>query len=194
VAPVAPDRADVEKDGLVFGSGAGKGRVAPFVPVDGLVCGGTQVGAGGVFQAIFGMVGQSRSQFEPAKNGQLRSFASLRMTPERKHRSSRQGRDAKNAKTATTQKLLNGVAGAEVARVERFAARESFVLAMVKADAVLAELPAEIDILLLMTAGKSSRPTSRSLIRHPVSRMRLSADLSVSASCSCCMRTAASFS
>jgi len=83
--------------GLSSDLARGKGRVAPFVPVDGLVCGGTQVGAGGVFQAIFGMVGQSRSQFEPAKNGQLRSFASLRMTPERKHRSSRQGRDAKNA-------------------------------------------------------------------------------------------------
>src|SRR2546423_298552 len=43
-----------------------------------------------------------------------------------------------------------------------------------------------------MTAGKSRRPTSRSLIRHPVSRIRLSADLSVSASCWCCMRMTAS--
>src|SRR5216684_3577935 len=37
-------------------------------------------------------------------------------------------------------KLLNLVAGAEVARVERFAAGEAFVLAMVKADAVLSKL------------------------------------------------------
>src|SRR5713226_8324303 len=50
--------------------------------------------------------------------------------------------------------LLDGVAGAEVARVERFAAREAFVLAMVKADAVLAELPAEIDVLLIDDGGK----------------------------------------
>src|SRR5712664_4051292 len=50
--------------------------------------------------------------------------------------------------------LLDGVAGAEVARVERFAAREAFVLAMVKTDAVLAELPAEIDVLLIDDGGK----------------------------------------
>ncbi len=87
VAPVAPDRADIEEDGLVLGFGAGKGGVAPFVPVDGLVCGGTQIGAGGVFQAVFGMVGQSRSQFEAAKNERLRSFAALRMTPKEKPRS-----------------------------------------------------------------------------------------------------------
>src|SRR6266478_5624568 len=91
VAPVAPDGTDVEKDGLILGFGAGKGGVSPFVPIDGLAGGGTQVGAGGVFQAVFGMVGQSRSQFAPAKNGQLRSFASPRMTPERKHRSSPAG-------------------------------------------------------------------------------------------------------
>ena len=56
VAPVTPDRADVEQDGLVFGLGAGKRGVAPLVPVDRLMCSGTQVGAGGIFQAIFGMI------------------------------------------------------------------------------------------------------------------------------------------
>jgi len=40
MAPVAPDGADIEEDGLVFGFGAGEGSVAPFVPVDGLVRGG----------------------------------------------------------------------------------------------------------------------------------------------------------
>src|SRR5712692_2273064 len=50
--------------------------------------------------------------------------------------------------------LLDGVAGAEVARVERLAAGESFVLAMVKTDAVFAELPAEIDVLLIDDGGK----------------------------------------
>jgi len=37
MAPVAPDRADVEENGLVFGFGAGEGGVTPFVPFDGLV-------------------------------------------------------------------------------------------------------------------------------------------------------------
>src|SRR5713101_8085620 len=52
------------------------------------------------------------------------------------------------------QRLLNGVAGAEVARIERLAAGETFVLAMIKTDAVLAELPAEIDVLLIDNGGK----------------------------------------
>ncbi len=39
VAPVAPDGADVEEDGLILGFGAGEGGVAPFVPGDGLVRG-----------------------------------------------------------------------------------------------------------------------------------------------------------
>src|SRR6266403_1481179 len=45
-----------------------------------------------------------------------------------------------------------------------------------------------------MTDGKSSRPTSRSLMTQPVSRMRSSEVFSVSASCVCSMRTAASLS
>ncbi len=61
VAPVAPDGADIEEDGFVFGLGAGKSGVAPFVPVDGLVGGGAQVGAGGIFQAVFGVITQTRS-------------------------------------------------------------------------------------------------------------------------------------
>jgi hypothetical protein len=44
---------------------------------------------------------------------------------------------------------LDNVAGAEVAGVERFAIRESFVLAMIKPDAVFAELPTEINFLLV---------------------------------------------
>ena len=58
VAPVAPDRADIEEDRFVFGLGAGEGGVAPFVPVDGLARGRAQIGAGGVFQAVFRMVSQ----------------------------------------------------------------------------------------------------------------------------------------
>src|SRR5882672_1365843 len=45
-----------------------------------------------------------------------------------------------------------------------------------------------------MTDGKSSRPTSRSLMTQPVSRIRSSEVFSVSASCVCSMRTAASLS
>ena len=37
VAPVAPDSADVEKDGFVFGLGASKSGIVPFVPVNRLV-------------------------------------------------------------------------------------------------------------------------------------------------------------
>src|ERR1700730_4401441 len=47
---------------------------------------------------------------------------------------------------------------------------------------------------LLSNDGKSSSPASRSLIRQPVSRMRLSADFMVSASCWCSTRRVASFS
>src|SRR5260370_27973314 len=51
-------------------------------------------------------------------------------------------------------KLLDGVAGAEVVGVERLAAGEAFILAMVKTDAVLAEFPAEIDVLLVDDGGE----------------------------------------
>jgi len=50
--------------------------------------------------------------------------------------------------------LLDGVAGAEVAWVEGLAAGKAFVLAMVKADAVLTEFPAEIDFLVIDDGGK----------------------------------------
>src|SRR5438105_9885741 len=59
MAPVAPDGANIQEDGLVFGFGAGKGGVAPFVPVDGLMRGGAQVGAGRIFQAVFRMTAQA---------------------------------------------------------------------------------------------------------------------------------------
>jgi hypothetical protein len=69
VAPVAPDGTNVEKDGFVFGFGASERGVAPFVPVDGLVRGGTQVGTGGIFEAVFGMVSQSSSHFAQRRFG-----------------------------------------------------------------------------------------------------------------------------
>ena len=52
VAPVAPHRADIEQHRLALGARLVEGFFAPFVPVDGLVRGGAQIRAGGVFQAI----------------------------------------------------------------------------------------------------------------------------------------------
>src|SRR5262249_35267214 len=69
VAPVAPHGADIEKNGLVLGLGAFERGVTPFVPIDGLVCSGAEVGAGGVFQTVRGVVSQGGSQFAPANIG-----------------------------------------------------------------------------------------------------------------------------
>ena len=85
VAPVAPDGADVEEDGFVFGFGTGEDGIAPFVPIDGLVGGGTEVRAGGIFEAVLRMVGHGCSLVKIAKREELRCFASLRMTPLRKN-------------------------------------------------------------------------------------------------------------
>ena len=52
VAPVAPDRADVEQDGLVFSLGARECSLAPGMPLDGLMARRTQVGRGRVFKLI----------------------------------------------------------------------------------------------------------------------------------------------
>jgi hypothetical protein len=54
VAPVAPDRANIEKDGLVFGLRAGKRFRAPLVPIHRLVHRGTQIRARGIRQTAFG--------------------------------------------------------------------------------------------------------------------------------------------
>src|SRR5579864_5697397 len=55
--------------------------------------------------------------------------------------------------------LLNDVAGPKVARIERLAPRESLVLAMVEADAVFAEPPAEID-LFIVDQGRKVQQTN----------------------------------
>src|SRR5258708_3148282 len=49
VAPVAPYRAYVEEDGFVLALGKTEGICTPFIPVDGLMRRGTQIGAGGIF-------------------------------------------------------------------------------------------------------------------------------------------------
>src|SRR5260370_30537862 len=65
-------------------------------------------------------------------------------------------RPYKNGHRAEQKRLLNGVAGAEVAGVERLAASEAFVLAVVKTNAVLAEFPAEIHLLMVDDGGEKS--------------------------------------
>src|SRR5439155_23747117 len=50
--------------------------------------------------------------------------------------------------------LLDFVARAEVARIERLAAGNAFVLAMIETDAVLTEFPAELYILIVDDRGK----------------------------------------
>ncbi len=54
VAPVAPDGADVEEDGLVFGLGAGKGGFSPRVPLHGLMARGAEIRGSGVLELIGG--------------------------------------------------------------------------------------------------------------------------------------------
>ena len=110
VAPVAPDRADIQQDWLVFGFCTREGGFTPFMPVDGLVRSRTQVRAGGIFQTILRLV----RQWKPFRwRGDGQTLECLRY-------------------------LLHDVAGAGVARIERFAAGETFVLAVVETNAILA--------------------------------------------------------
>ena len=57
MAPVAPDGADVEQDGLVLGDGLGKGFLAPLMPLHRLVHRRTQVGGRGVPEGVCGFGG-----------------------------------------------------------------------------------------------------------------------------------------
>ncbi len=57
VAPVAPHRADVQQDWLVFGAGTSEGLITPLTPVHRLVRGRMQIRAGRIRQAIAGFVG-----------------------------------------------------------------------------------------------------------------------------------------
>src|ERR1700681_425101 len=54
MAPVAPDGADVEQNGLILGLGPSESLRAPFVPIYRLVAGRAQVGTRGFGQAAFG--------------------------------------------------------------------------------------------------------------------------------------------
>src|SRR2546422_8744538 len=52
VAPGAPYRPDVQKDGLVLAPRRLKGRIAPRAPLDGLMRGAAQIGAAGFAQLV----------------------------------------------------------------------------------------------------------------------------------------------
>src|SRR4029077_16505011 len=52
VAPVAPDRADIQQDGFIFGASARKSLFAPLVPFHWLMRGRAQVGTDGIRKAI----------------------------------------------------------------------------------------------------------------------------------------------
>jgi len=57
MAPVAPDRANIEQDGFVFALRRRKGFLAPFVPLDGLVHGGAKIGGRRLGQGVEGRGG-----------------------------------------------------------------------------------------------------------------------------------------
>jgi hypothetical protein len=58
MAPVAPHRANIQQHRFVIGFSAFERRVAPLIPINGLMRGRPQIGAGGILQAIFGMCRQ----------------------------------------------------------------------------------------------------------------------------------------
>src|SRR5690349_14647010 len=94
---------------------------------------GPQIGAGGILQSVRVLVTQG---------------CSLRK------RCRAEARRYTKTFFCETAILLHFVAGAEVVRVERLAAGKAFVLAMIKTDAVFAEFPAEVNVLIVDNRGK----------------------------------------
>src|ERR1700736_4489599 len=68
VAPVAPYRTDIEQNGFVFRFGLVEYVLAPLIPIDGLVCSGTKIRAGGIFETILRMRGHEKSFFKLKAN------------------------------------------------------------------------------------------------------------------------------
>ena len=58
------------------------------------------------------------------------------------------------ATAAAAAKLLNGIIVTGVAGINRLASGKSFVLAMVKTDAIFAQLPTEVYFLVVNARGK----------------------------------------
>src|SRR5580700_9610838 len=61
----------------------------------------------------------------------------------------RSSKSASEKKRATGSRLLHDVSGAQIARVERLAPGKAFVLPVIKTNAVLAKLPAQIDVFVV---------------------------------------------
>jgi hypothetical protein len=55
MTPVAPHGPDIEQDGLIFSGCAGKGFGSPFMPLDWLVHGGTEIRGGGAGEGVRGL-------------------------------------------------------------------------------------------------------------------------------------------
>src|SRR5215467_14057575 len=75
------------------------------------------------------------------------------------------GCSVKNARFESKQlaevklwRLLHGVVGPQVARIDRLAAGEAFILAMIVANAIFAEFPAEIDLFVINDRRKIEQP------------------------------------
>src|SRR5579883_2915309 len=135
MAPVAPDRADVEQDGLALRLRGAESVLAPFMPVDRLMRGGTKVRTGGMFEAVFGH-GDLMDPMLPLSRG-------LNVKGARRRR-----------RSLELCHLLQVFAGAEVARVERLAAGVAFVLLVIVANAIFAEFPAQINFLVIQDGGE----------------------------------------
>src|SRR5271163_4523874 len=86
-----------------------------------------------------------------------REFLSFQKTPRTGAISNRKQTIAKG-ESNRKRSLLHDVAGADVARVKRLATGKSFVLPVIKTDAVLAQLPAEINIFVVNHGGKIEQP------------------------------------
>ncbi len=66
VAPMAPDRPDVQQDGLILGASPRKSFLAPFIPFDRLMGGRAQIRAGGTRETIGLLGAQSFSPLQRA--------------------------------------------------------------------------------------------------------------------------------
>lgn len=55
-------------------------------------------------------------------------------------------------------RLLDGILVARIARIDRFAPRETFILRVIETDAILAQLPAEINVLVVDARWEIEEP------------------------------------
>src|SRR5215831_823344 len=60
MAPMAPHRADIQQNRFVLLFRTGKSFLVPFIPIDRLMRRGTEIGAGGILQAIWRMRGHEQ--------------------------------------------------------------------------------------------------------------------------------------